>query len=86
MKSKQHSAVQIMLVVLFVCILVSFSVGQYPVPLDAVVGILAKKIGLPIESFWTESMETAVWNICLDILFCRPCVIRSYDTRSYFHI
>ena len=65
MKSKQHSAVQIMLVVLFVCILVSFSVGQYPVPLDAVVGILAKKIGLPIQSFWTEAMEAAVWNIRL---------------------
>jgi iron complex transport system permease protein len=29
------------------------------------VGILAKKIGLPIESFWTEAMETAVWNIRL---------------------
>ncbi|MBQ4051397.1 MAG: iron ABC transporter permease [Oscillospiraceae bacterium] len=65
MKKKQRLILQIMLAVLMIGILVSFSVGQYPVPPDAVVGILAKKAGLPIESFWTGAMETAVWNIRL---------------------
>ena len=65
MKRKQRNIVRIMLVVLLVCILISFSIGQYPVPIDAVVGILAKKIGLPVESFWSDAMAAAVWNIRL---------------------
>ena len=65
MKRKQWGAVPIMLAVLLACILVSFSIGQYPVPSKAVLGILAQKIGFPVETFWTATMETAVWNVRL---------------------
>lgn len=65
MKAKQHRTLLILLTALLVCILVSFSIGQYPVPFDALMGILAKKIGLPVQSFWTDAMETAVWQIRL---------------------
>lgn len=50
---------------LIVCILASFTLGHYPVPLNELLGILGSRLGLPIEPFWTEQMETAVWNIRL---------------------
>lgn len=50
---------------LIVCILASFTLGHYPVPLNELLGILGSRFGLPIEPFWTEQMETAVWNIRL---------------------
>ena len=65
MKRKQHRMLLIMLAVLIACILVSFSLGQYPVSPGAVVGIIGQKLGLPVKAFWTEAMETAVWNIRL---------------------
>ena len=65
MKRRQHCILVILLLGLLVCILVSFSVGQYPVPTDAVLGIIGQKIGIPLETFWTDTMETAVWNIRL---------------------
>ena len=45
---------------LIVCILASFTLGHYPVPLNELLGILGSRLGLPIEPFWTEQMETAV--------------------------
>ena len=65
MKQRQHSILAIILAGLLVCILVSFTVGQYPIPLKAVAGIIAQKIGIPVEPFWTSAMEAAVWNIRL---------------------
>lgn len=65
MKQRQQGIVAIILVGLLVCVLVSFSVGQYPVPIKAVLGIIARKIEIPVETFWTKAMEAAVWNIRL---------------------
>ena len=65
MKRKQRRVLQVMLISLICCVLLSFSLGQYPVPIQAVLGILGKKIGLPVTVFWTEAMETALWNIRL---------------------
>ena len=65
MKGKQRNTLPVMLLVLLGCVLVSISIGQYPVPLDAVLGILGRKLGLPIQVFWTDAMETALWNIRL---------------------
>ncbi len=50
---------------LIVCILASFTLGHYPVPLGQLLGILGSRLGLPIEVSWTPQMETAVWNIRL---------------------
>lgn len=50
---------------LIVCILGSFTLGHYPVPLPQLLGILGDRLGLPIQPFWTTQMETAVWNIRL---------------------
>ena len=65
MQRKPQKTLQILLAALVICILVSFSLGQYPVPIPSVLGILGHKLGLPIERFWTEAMETALWNIRL---------------------
>ena len=65
MKKRRYNPVALLLVGLLVCMLVSFSIGQYPVPPKAVIGIVAHKLGLPVEPFWTAAMETAVWNIRL---------------------
>ena len=65
MKRRPQPVLAILLVGLLLCIWLSFLVGQYPVPLKAVSGILARKIGIPVEAFWTNAMEIAVWNIRL---------------------
>ena len=65
MKQRQRSILVILLAGLLACVLVSFSIGQYPVPINAVLGIVGQKLGLPLETLWTEAMENAVWNIRL---------------------
>ncbi len=59
----------IMFILLIVCILLSFTLGRYPVPLHELCGILLHKaaglFGIETEVFWTEQMMTAVWNIRL---------------------
>ena len=65
MKKKQCRIVLILLVGLFVGILASFTLGRYPVPVNALLGIIGRKVGLPIEIFWTGAMESAIWNIRL---------------------
>ena len=62
---KRRSAVCLLIVLLIVCILASFTLGRYPVPLRELLGILGSKLGLPLEAFWTTQMESAVWNIRL---------------------
>ncbi len=50
---------------LVICVLGSFGLGRYPVPAAQALGIIASKLGLPIEPFWTDAMEAALWNIRL---------------------
>ena len=69
MKRKQRRTVLVMFVGLILCILASVTLGRYPVPLRELFGIVAQKIGLPVETFWTGAMESAVWNIRLPRVF-----------------
>ena len=64
-EKKHRRTVHIMGITLIVCVFASFLLGRYPVPLGELMGILGSKLGLPIEKFWTEQMEAAVWNIRL---------------------
>ena len=64
-EKKHRKTVHIMGVLLILCIFGSFLFGRYPVPLGELMGILGSKLGLPIEKFWTDQMEAAVWNIRL---------------------
>ena len=64
-EKKHRKTVHIMGITLIVCVFASFLLGRYPVPLGELMGILGSKLGLPIEKFWTEQMEAAVWNIRL---------------------
>lgn len=64
-EKKHRRTVWIMGIALILCVLGSFTLGRYPVPPGELLGILARKIGLPVEKFWTEQMEAAVWNIRL---------------------
>ncbi len=52
-------------VVLILSILLSFLLGKYAVPLPELLGILGAKLGLPVEPFWTDAQEAALWNIRL---------------------
>lgn len=55
-----------LLVGLIVCILLSFTLGKYPVPLKELLGILGQKVlKMKLEPFWTTQMEAAVWNVRL---------------------
>ena len=69
---RKHKLTLILMTALLVlCVLGSFSIGRYPVPLRALFGIIGSKMGLPIGVFWTSQMEAAVWNIRLPrILLC----------------
>lgn len=64
-ETKRCLTVLLMAVALVVCILASFTLGRYAVPLRHLLGILGSKLGLPIHCFWTAQMEAAVWNIRL---------------------
>ena len=63
--AKHRRTIWLLGVALIVCILGSFTLGHYPVPLNELLGILGSRLGLPIAPFWTTQMETAVWNIRL---------------------
>jgi len=64
-EKKHRKTVHIMGDILILCVFASFLLGRYPVPLGELMGILGSKLGLPIEKFWTDQMEAAVWNIRL---------------------
>ena len=64
-EKKHRRTVHIMGIALVGCLLGSFLLGRYPVPLTELLGILGSKLGLPIEPFWTAQMEAAVWSIRL---------------------
>ena len=63
--SRHRKTVALMAILLLLCILCSFLLGQYPVPLRELLGILGSKLGLPIQPYWTDAMAAAVWNIRL---------------------
>lgn len=54
---------------LILTMLLSFSLGRYPVPIKELLGILIHKaaalFGIETKVFWTEQMYAAVWNIRL---------------------
>lgn len=55
-----------LLIGLILCILLSFTLGKYPVPLKELLGILGQKVlKMKTEPFWTTQMEAAVWNVRL---------------------
>lgn len=62
---KHRRAILLMGFVLIVCILSSFSLGRYPVPIKQLLGIFLSRIGLPVEITWTAQMEAAAWNVRL---------------------
>lgn len=64
-ESRHRRTVLILGLILGLGILLSFSLGRYPVPPGELLGILGSRLGLPISPFWTEAMEAAVWNIRL---------------------
>ncbi len=64
-EKRHRRTVLILGFVLVLGILLSFSLGRYPVPLGELLGILGARLGLPILPFWTDAMEAAVWNIRL---------------------
>ena len=64
-EKKHRLTVLVMAICLIVCILGSFTLGRYAVPLKELLGILGGRLGLKIPPFWTEQMEAAVWNIRL---------------------
>ncbi len=57
--------VALMGLILVVCTLGSFTLGRYSVPLPELLGILGSKLSLPVQRFWTDQMEAAIWNIRL---------------------
>lgn len=69
MDRKQGRTVLLMGIALTACILGSFALGRYPVPLGEVLGIIWHRIagifGVATREFWTSQMEAAVWNIRL---------------------
>ena len=63
---KRHRNIIVLLgLLLGLAILLSFTLGRYPVPAKELLGILGARVGLPIPKFWTDAMEAAVWNIRL---------------------
>ena len=50
---------------LLAAVVLSFSLGRYPVSPGEVVGILGAKLGLPVTPFWSAATEAAVWNVRL---------------------
>ncbi|WP_054877280.1 FecCD family ABC transporter permease [Oxobacter pfennigii] len=60
-----------LIIILIAAIILSFHLGRYPVPPKELMGILLSRI-TPIEVFWTERMETVLFNIRLPrvILAC----------------
>ena len=70
-EKKHRKTVAVMGLGLAVCLLLSFTLGRYRVPLGELLGILGSKLGLPITPYWTSQMEVAVWNIRLPrVILC----------------
>lgn len=68
---KKRMIILILLIVLFAAIIISFYIGQYPIPIRELFGIIASRFA-PVTQFWTDQMETVFFNIRLPrvILAC----------------
>ena len=66
-RERRHRGILLLLLAVLVgCILLSFTLGKYPVPMKELLGILGQKLlKWKIEPFWTAQMEAAVWNVRL---------------------
>ena len=67
---KRNNGILILLAgLLLLTMLLSFTLGRYPVPLRELCGILWHQIAglfhVETEVFWTGQMQAAVWNIRL---------------------
>ena len=66
LERKHRLTLGLLLAALIACVLLSFTLGKYPVPMKELLGILGQKLlKLKIEPFWTTQMEAAVWNVRL---------------------
>ena len=69
LRQKNRSTLWILALLLLLTMLLSFTLGRYPVPLRELGGILihnaAGLFHMETEVFWTAQMEAAVWNIRL---------------------
>ena len=67
--SKHRTTLLVMFLALIASLLLSFTLGRYPVPLKELLGILwhhlASIFGAETDVFWTAQMEAAVWNVRL---------------------
>ena len=59
-ENKHRRTVLLMGITLILCMFGSFTMGRYPVSLSELLGVLGFKLGLPVEPFWTGSVEAAV--------------------------
>ena len=64
-EQKHRRCVGLMVIALILCIFGSFVLGRYPVSPVELLGVLGHKLGLPVTPWWTDQVESAVWNIRL---------------------
>lgn len=63
---KKRLVILVLSIMLLVACAVSFTIGRYPVPLRELGGMLLYKTGIvPIEPFWTSTMEKVLFHIRL---------------------
>ena len=64
-QSKKNNVIVLVLaVILVISIIISFWIGRYPIYTKELLGIVFSKI-IPIDPFWTDKMETVLFNIRL---------------------
>ncbi|WMJ84000.1 FecCD family ABC transporter permease [Oscillospiraceae bacterium LTW-04] len=56
------AVITLLAILLIACIIASFLIGRYPVPIRELFGIIFSK-AFSIEPYWITAQETAVWNI-----------------------
>ena len=61
---KNALIITVLCLVLLLAVIVSFYLGRYPIPVKELGAILLSKI-FPVEHFWTDTMETVLFNIRL---------------------
>ena len=63
-KSRNRLIIILLGAVLTAAIFLSFFLGRYPIKPSELIGILMSKL-FPIEPFWTDTMETVLFNVRL---------------------
>lgn len=59
---KKAAVIWALALALAAAVVASFSLGRYPVPPRELLGILLSRV-LPVEPFWTSTMETVFFNV-----------------------